>query len=122
MPSSGIGSLASAFSASVASISCAMSRSSCRGWGPAAHRRNGVVVAVAEEPADHLAHLVDRLGAVEDGLVLRDVVVGRAHLDEVERAQLHATELLDLAVARQDARAVCAQLAVFHDDAELDGE
>src|SRR3954453_2004257 len=120
MPSSGIGSLASAFSASVASISCAMSRSSCRGWGFAAHCRNGLVVAIAEEPADDLAHLVDRLCAVEDGLVLGDVVVGCAHLDQVERAQLHAAELFDLSVARQDARAVRAQLAVVHHDAELD--
>src|SRR3954454_19246097 len=37
--------------------------------------------ARSERRPDGLAHLVQRLGAVEDGLVVRDVVVGRAHLD-----------------------------------------
>src|SRR5689334_6531176 len=119
MPSSGIGSLGSTWTFSVASISCAIRVVSLRGSGGlAAHGSDAFVGAVAEEPADHLAHLVERLGAVQDGLVRSDVVVGRAHLDEVERTQLHVAELLDLSVARQDAGAIGTQLAVLHHDAE----
>src|SRR4051812_25098158 len=109
MPSSGIGSFASACASCLASISCAISSLSlCRRGGGAAHCRDALVAAVTEEAADDLAHLVDRLGAVQDRLVLRYVVVGGAHLDQVERAQLHAAELLNLAVAREDPRAVGA--------------
>src|SRR3954467_5751064 len=102
MPSSGIGSFSSARASCLASISCAISLSLCRRGGRAAHCRDALVAAVTEEAADDLAPLVDRLGAVQDRLVLRDVVVRRAHLDQVERAQLHAAELFDLAVARED--------------------
>src|SRR3954447_23417541 len=66
--------------------------------GPRAHLGDRVVRARPQEGPDDLAHLVQRLGAVEDGLVVRDVVVGRAHLDQVERAVLHLPELVDLAV------------------------
>src|SRR3954466_16352896 len=122
MPRSGIGSFWSTVR-SLASMSCVMSSSPWSGAGRdrAAHRRDAVVGAVTEEATDDLAHLVQRLGAVQDRLVLRDVVVGAAHLDEVERAELHRAEFLDLAVAREDPCAVRAQLAVLDDDAELDG-
>jgi hypothetical protein len=63
-----------------------------------------------------------RLGREQHLLVLGDVVVERAHREEVERPDLHAAELLDLAVRREDPRAVGAQLAVLPDDAELDRE
>src|SRR4051812_17204701 len=123
MPSRGIGSLASTF-CSLASISCAISTSfsSRPRWGCLADRRDALVRAVPEEAADHLTHLVERLTSVEDRLVLRDVVLGCSHLDQIQRAQLHPAELLDLAVAREDARAVGAQLAVLHHDTELDRE
>src|SRR4051812_10557373 len=81
-----------------------------------------LVRARPQEAAHHLAHLVQALGAVEHRLVGSDVVVGGAHLHEVERPVLHVAELLDLAVGREDARAVRAQLAVLDDDAELDRE
>src|SRR5688500_19657863 len=80
------------------------------------------VGAGAEEAADDLDHLGNRLGLVEDGLVVRDVVLGGPHLDEVERAVLHAAELVDLAVRRQDPGSVSAHLAVLVDDAELERE
>jgi len=53
---------------------------------------------------------------------VRDVVVGGAHLREVEGAVLHAAELVDLPVGGEDARAVGLQLAVLHHHAELDRE
>src|SRR5438045_1840499 len=99
MPSSGIGSLTSSC-AVVGSISCAIWVASSGGrGGGAAHRRDALVGAGLEEAAYDLAHLVERLGAIEDRLVGRDVVVRAAHLDQIERAQLHPAELLDLAVA-----------------------
>src|SRR6266446_5027042 len=102
MPSSGIGSLTSS-RAVVGSISWAIRLVSlCGRGGRAAHRRDALVGAGLEEAADDLAHLVERLGAVQDRLVGGDVVVRRAHLDQVQRAQLHTAELLDLAVARED--------------------
>src|SRR3954451_1142728 len=96
--------------------------SSGRRWGSAAHCRDALVGAVAEEPADQLAYFVERLGSVQHRLVGRDVVVGGAHLDQVERAELHTAELLDLAVAREDPGAVRAELAVLDHYAELDRE
>ena len=49
---------------------------------------------------------LERLGPVEDRLVVGDVVLRRAHLEEVERADVGRAELVDLAVARQQAGAV----------------
>src|SRR3954467_11027366 len=87
-----------------------------------AHRGYRLVSAGLEEAAHDPDHLVDRLGPVEHRLVLRDVVVGAAHLDEVERAVIHAPELLDLAVAREDARAIRPKLPVLFGNAELERE
>src|SRR5215207_7759582 len=80
------------------------------------------VGAGVEERADDGLDLVDGPGAVQDGLVVRDVVVDGAHLGDVQRAQLHVRELAELAVAREDPGAVGAQLAVLDDDAELQRE
>jgi hypothetical protein len=53
---------------------------------------------------------------------VRDVVVGRAHLDQVEGAVLHLAELVDLPVRGEDAGAVGLQLAVLDDHSELHAE
>src|SRR5688572_25254397 len=55
-----------------------------------------------EEAADDGLDLRDGLGAVQDGLVARDVVLGGAHLQQVQRTQLHAAKLAELAEARED--------------------
>jgi len=81
-----------------------------------------VIGAGVEEAADDGFYLCDGLRPVQDRLVGGDVVVGGAHLADVQRAQAHRAELLDLAVARQDPGAVGAQLAVLDDDAELQRE
>src|ERR1700712_5134349 len=75
-----------------------------------------------EEGADDRLDLGDGFGAVQDRLVVRDVVLGGPHGTEVQGAQLHPAELAHLAVAREDPGAVGAQLAALGDDAELDGE
>src|SRR4051794_26856396 len=93
---------------------------SAAGGGGVARRR--LVVGRREELADRTEQVLGRLGRVEDRLVLRDVVLDRAHLADVDRADLHAAELLDLAVGREDAGAVGAQLAVLVHDAELERE
>src|SRR4051794_26393773 len=80
------------------------------------------VGAGVEEAADDGFDLGDGLGAVQDGLVARDVVLGGAHLQEAQRAQLHRAELAELAEAREDPGAVGAQLAVLDDDPELQRE
>jgi len=90
--------------------------------GAPGHRGDRFVGAGDEEAADDVHDFVDGFGAVEHRLVRGDVVVRRAHLDEVERTVLHPAELVDLAVAGQDPGAVRAQLAVFDDDAELQRE
>src|SRR5215207_4202860 len=90
----------------------------CEG-GRAPQLRDGLVGAGLEEAADDLGDLGDRLGPVQDRLIVGDVVVDAAHLDDVERAVLHRAELLDLPVAGEDPRAVRAQLAVLDDDTEL---
>src|SRR3990170_6528109 len=75
-----------------------------------------------EEVADDGLDLRDGLRAVQDGLVARDVVFRGAHLEQVQRPQLHGAKLAELAVARQDPGAVGAQVAVLDDDAELERE
>src|SRR3954453_7515782 len=72
-----------------------------------------------EEAADDGVDLRDGVGAVQDGLVALNCLLGDAHLDEVQRAQLHRAELAELAEAREDPGAVRAQLAVLDDDPEL---
>src|SRR3954447_10253360 len=81
-----------------------------------------VVVETGEEGAEVLDELGHGGGRVEDGLVLGDVVLERAHLEEVHGPDLHRAELLDLAVAREDAGPARAQLLVLVKDAELDRE
>src|SRR5919112_895619 len=68
-----------------------------------------------EEAADDSFDLCDGLGPVEDRLIVRDVVVDGAHLAQVQRAQLHRAELLDLAVAGEDPGAVGARRPVLDD-------
>ena len=87
---------------------------------PQARRR--VVVEAREEAADDVLQLAHAVGAEQHRLVVGDVVLERAHLEEVERAQVGAAELLDLAVGGEDAGAVGAHLAVLAQDAELDRE
>src|SRR3954471_21926724 len=71
------------------------------------------VGAGVEEAADDGLDLRDGLRPVQDGLIARDVVLGGAHLAQVQRPQLHGAELADLAVAGQDPGAVGAQPAVL---------
>ncbi len=92
-------------------------------WTHGAKFCDRLVVARGEEPSDHADDLLDRLGPVQHRLVRSDVVVGDPHLDDVDRAQRHPAELLDLAIAREDPGAVCAELALFlDDDSELERE
>ena len=60
-----------------------------------------------------LLELGRRRKAVEQGLVVGDVVVDRAHLDEVDGMDGRVLEALGLADRRQDPRPVGAQLAVL---------
>src|SRR5688572_15280056 len=88
--------------------------------GNGLHARRRVVDCRLEEAADGFLDVVHLLFGLEDRLVLRDVVLDRPHLGEVERADLHVAELLDLAVGGEDPGAVGLQLAVLVHDAELD--
>ena len=58
----------------------------------------------------------------QDRLVVRDVVLERRHRVEVDRPDVGAAELVDLAERRQQPRAVAAQLALLVHHAELDRE
>src|SRR5829696_1564779 len=82
----------------------------------------GRVVVAGEEGAQLVDHPVERRGGEEHRLVLGDVVVERAHGAQVPRAHLGGPEHLDLAVGRQQPRAVGPQLAVLVQDAELERE
>src|SRR3954453_3651802 len=77
-----------------------------------------VVVEAGEERPQLVDEPAHRLRRVEDRLGPGDVVFERAHLEEVDRPDLHRAELLDLAVARQDAGAVRPQLAILVEDSE----
>src|SRR5918997_1169429 len=103
------------------------SRRSDAGWGSSdsvltAQLLDRFVGTGVEEAADDGLDLRDGLRAVQDGLVARDVVLRGAHLEQVQRAQLHRAKLAELAVARQDPGAVGTQVAVLDDDAELERE
>src|SRR5680860_218567 len=81
-----------------------------------------VVAELRKQRAQRFHQVAHRLGRIEHRLVVGDVVLQRAHLHVVDRADLHRAELIDLAVAGQDARAVGAQLALLVEHPELDRE
>src|SRR5690606_15432040 len=81
-----------------------------------------LVVVAGEEGAQVVDHAIERLGDEQQRLVAGDVVVLRTHGRDVPGADLGGAERLDLAVGRQQARAVGPQLAVLPQDAELERE
>ena len=70
----------------------------CASGFPPPQPRRRVVVEAREETAHDVLQLPHAVGAEEDRLVVGDVVLQRAHLEQVERAQVGAAELLDLPV------------------------
>ena len=92
------------------------------GGGGDAEASGGVVVAAGEESADHVEQLLDPVGGVQDRLVPGDVITERAHLGDVQRPDLGAPELVDLAEGGEQPGAVGARLAGLEHDAELDRE
>src|SRR5690242_8072890 len=72
------------------------------GRGAARQALVGGVVVAREERAEAIAGLVERARGEEHGLVLGDVVVLRAHGDDVEGPDLRRPELVELAEGGQE--------------------